>query len=231
MRFLALATDYDGTLATHGSVERRTIAALAALRRSGRALLLVTGRELWDLKRVFTQLELFDRVVAENGALIYRPPTGDETLLCEPACAALAAGLRALGAPCSAGKAVVATAASYEASVRGLIRELQLNLQITFNRSSLMALPPGVDKGSGLKQALAELGVAAPNAVAVGDAENDLALFAACGFAAAVGDAVPALKSRADLVTSGAQGAGVAEVIDHLLADDLAALSGGPRRR
>ncbi|MBE9211757.1 HAD-IIB family hydrolase [Plectonema cf. radiosum LEGE 06105] len=49
MRYLALATDYDGTLATHGHVNDETIAALKRLRSSGRKLILITGRELNDL--------------------------------------------------------------------------------------------------------------------------------------------------------------------------------------
>jgi hypothetical protein len=83
MRYLALCTDYDGTIAHHGVVDEPTIAALEKLRASGRRLLLVTGRELEDLQRVFDRLDLFERVVAENGALIYRPATREERVLCE----------------------------------------------------------------------------------------------------------------------------------------------------
>jgi len=43
--------------------------ALERFRKSGRKLILVTGRELEDLESVFPRLELFDRVVAENGAV------------------------------------------------------------------------------------------------------------------------------------------------------------------
>ena len=53
MRYLALCTDYDGTIAHHGRVDEPTIAALEGLRDSGRRLLLVTGRELDDLQTVF----------------------------------------------------------------------------------------------------------------------------------------------------------------------------------
>ena len=75
MRYLALATDYDGTLAIDGVARDQTLAALLRLRRSGRRAILVTGRQLDDLQRVCPRLELFDRVVAENGALLYRPQT------------------------------------------------------------------------------------------------------------------------------------------------------------
>jgi hydroxymethylpyrimidine pyrophosphatase-like HAD family hydrolase len=51
----------------------------------------------------------------------------------------------------------------------------------------------------------------------VGDAENDVALFKACGCGVAVGNAVPELKKVARLVTSRGSGAGVVELIDKLL--------------
>jgi hypothetical protein len=66
MYFVALATDYDGTLAEVGLVAEETIAALRSFRQSGRTLILVTGRELPDLRRGFPHLELFDAAVVEN---------------------------------------------------------------------------------------------------------------------------------------------------------------------
>src|SRR5204863_455237 len=125
MRYLALATDYDGTLAHDGRVDRTTLAALGRLRRSGRRLILVTGREADDL------LNLFD-----------------------------------------------------------------------------------ADPFDG-----------------VGDAENDHAFLAYCERGVAVANALPALKEMADLVTRADHGAGVVELIDHLLADDLAGVGPGEHRR
>src|SRR5438270_10044233 len=81
MRYLALATDYDGTLAHHGRVAESTLAALQRLLASGRRLILVTGRELDDLRTVFDHWQLFEWVVAENGALLYHPASKREKLL------------------------------------------------------------------------------------------------------------------------------------------------------
>jgi len=53
MRFVGLASDYDGTLAEHGVVDDPTLKGLEAFRHSGRNLLLVSGRELKDLDSVF----------------------------------------------------------------------------------------------------------------------------------------------------------------------------------
>ena len=84
MRYLALACDYEGTLASDGRVDEPTVAALERARASGRRLILVTGRELDQLYDVFPWLELFDRVVAENGALLYRPASREEKLPAAP---------------------------------------------------------------------------------------------------------------------------------------------------
>src|SRR2546423_14182548 len=83
MYFVALATDYDGTLAADGLVAEETIAALRSFKQSGRKLILVTGRELPDLRRVFPHLELFDAAVVENGALLVDTATGEEIALAD----------------------------------------------------------------------------------------------------------------------------------------------------
>ncbi|MBF2063746.1 MAG: HAD family phosphatase [Calothrix sp. C42_A2020_038] len=81
MRYFVLATDYDGTLATDGHVNDATKTTLKRLRISGRKLILVTGRQLDDLQRAFSELDLFNYVVAENGALLYSPASRTEKLL------------------------------------------------------------------------------------------------------------------------------------------------------
>jgi HAD superfamily hydrolase (TIGR01484 family) len=84
MSYAALATDYDGTIARDGLVEERTVAALSLLREAGWRLILATGRELEDLCGLMPGLGLFDRVVAENGAVLQTPPTGHVRLLAIP---------------------------------------------------------------------------------------------------------------------------------------------------
>jgi HAD superfamily hydrolase (TIGR01484 family) len=222
MRYLALACDYDGTLATDGRVPRPVIEALQHLRRSGRRLLLVTGRELDDLRRVFPALELFDRIVAENGALVYRPETRDENVLGESPPPEFAALLRERGVtPLSVGRAIVATWEPNQDVVLDAIRELGLELQVIFNKGAVMVLPTGVNKGTGLQAALRELGLSQHNCVSIGDAENDHTLLAACEAGVAVANALPMLKERADWVTRGERGDGVIELVEGLLHSDL----------
>ncbi len=69
MRYLALISDYDETLADHGTVRPPTLNALKRFRDSGRLLLLNTGRELEDLMRIFPEYQVFHWIIAENGAV------------------------------------------------------------------------------------------------------------------------------------------------------------------
>jgi HAD superfamily hydrolase (TIGR01484 family) len=227
VRYHALACDYDGTLAKNGVVDEPTLAALARVRESGRQLLLVTGRELEDLRRVFSSFELFDRVVAENGAVLYRPETREEKVLAEPPSADFVRALRAEGvSPLSVGRAVVATWSPHERTVLEVIRRLGLELQVSFNKGAVMVLPSGVNKAKGHLAALDELGLSCHNVVGIGDAENDHAFLADCECAVAVANALPALKERADLVTEGDHGAGVIELAHRLIETDLVPLAG-----
>jgi hydroxymethylpyrimidine pyrophosphatase-like HAD family hydrolase len=227
MFFIAFAADYDGTLADDGAVNELTVAALERIRRSGRRSLLVSGRQLEDLQQVFPRLDLFDRVIAENGAVLYRPADKKVELLAEPPSAAFVSALRARNiTPLAVGRVIVASWEPQQDAVLETINDLGLELQIIFNKGAVMVLPAGINKASGLLAALRELGLAPINAVAIGDGENDHALLKACGCGVAVANAVPALRDAADWVTPSPRGAGVTELIKGLLRDDLASVAG-----
>jgi hydroxymethylpyrimidine pyrophosphatase-like HAD family hydrolase len=137
--------------------------------------------------------------------------------------AQLAQKLAEAGAqPLSIGRAIIATREPYETVVLELIKKLGLELQVIFNKGAVMVLPSGVNKATGLSVALERIELAARDVVAIGDGENDHALLSASGIGVAVSNAVPMLKEHADFVTQGARGAGVIELIDRILATDLA---------
>ncbi len=161
MRYLALATDYDGTLATAGIVADATLAALRRLLASGRKLVLVTGRQVEDLEQAFAHLDLFERVVAENGAVLYAPATAPPRALRrldEPVPRAFVEALRSRGVhPISVGQVIVATREPFESVVLDTIREMGLELHVEFNKGAVMVLPAGTTKSSGLAAALEEM--------------------------------------------------------------------------
>jgi hydroxymethylpyrimidine pyrophosphatase-like HAD family hydrolase len=223
MHYRVLACDYDGTLATHGVVDPETISSLRRWLDHGRKLLLVTGRELPELKTVFPEVGLCDYVVAENGGLLYHPATSELKVLAPPPPQEFLAALIARGVgPISVGHSILATWEPHQHTVLETIRELGLELQVIFNKGAVMILPTGVNKATGLAAALRVLEMSRHAVAAVGDAENDHAFLQHARLGVAVSNALPALKQRADFVTAGDHGRGVQELIDHLLKNDFA---------
>jgi HAD superfamily hydrolase (TIGR01484 family) len=232
MRYFCLVCDYDGTIAHDGRCEPSTLDALKRVRASGRKLILATGRQLPELLDVFSEHSIFDRIVAENGAILYRPESKDCKALADPPASEFVDELRRRGVnPLSVGQSIVATWHPHESTVLEVIRDLGLELQVIFNKDAVMVLPSGINKATGLKVALKELLLSPHNAVGVGDAENDHVFLGMCECSVAVANALPALKERADLVTAGSHGAGVEELIEKLLSDDLASLAPRLKRR
>lgn len=232
MRYVALACDYDGTLAQDGRVDDSTVEALRRLANSGRRLILVSGRLLEDLFDVFPQAMMFDRIVAENGALLYDPATHEEKVLGERPPGAFVEALRARHVdPLGVGRSLIATREPHQTTALEVIRDLGLEWHVIFNKGAVMILPAVVNKSTGLLAALDSLDLSPHNAVGIGDAENDHALLSTCECGVAVANALPMLKERADMVTRGDHGAGVVELIERILASDLRELDGQLARR
>lgn len=221
MIYRALATDYDGTIAHDGRVDDQTVEALRRLRARNIHLIMVTGRELTDLFNTFDYVEAFDRIVAENGAVLYNPATKDIEVLAPSPPGPFLEVLNRQKIPISVGHSIVATVEPHEHAVLAAIRDLGLEWHVIFNKGSVMALPADVTKAQGLAPALEALRVLPEETIGIGDAENDQAFLRRCGLAVAVDNALPSVKEMSDIVTSGARGAGVVELIDRWLAGDL----------
>ena len=218
VRLRALATDFDGTLAHNGTVSEATLRALERLKDAGFRLILVTGRELHELMGIFPEIAQFDVAVLENGAVLFHPETGEVEALAAPPPTAFIARLHELRLPLQIGKCIVATWEPHEKEVLQTIKDLGLELQVVFNKGAVMILPSGVNKATGLRAALRQLGLETAEVAGVGDAENDHAFLDICGYAVAVANALPSIREQADMVTAGDHGEGVTELIDRMLA-------------
>jgi hydroxymethylpyrimidine pyrophosphatase-like HAD family hydrolase len=209
----ALACDYDGTLASQDRIDPAALAALDRAREGGLRLVLVTGRTFFELTRVCDRLDLFDAVVAENGAVLYFPPSGvlrDQAPAPSPR---LLAELDRRGVSYRVGRIVVDAARGDEPRVREALEAAAVELELVYNRGALMLLPPGVSKGTGVRQVLRDLGLSFHDVLGFGDAENDVPLFDVCGFTACPDNAIAAVRSRADWVLGGDDGGAIAEAI------------------
>ena len=224
MRYVALAAGFDGTLAQDGRCDERCIEALRALAATGRKLILVTARGLRELLEIFPEARIFDYVVAENGAVMHRPAARESQILAQAPPEILLQELRRRHVtPLSVGSSIVTTVRANEGEINAALRKLQLDFQLVTNPGALMMLPAGVNKASGVRAALRELGLSRHNLVAIGDGENDLALFELAAHAVAVSNADPLVKRVADRSTQGAYCEGFLELARDLIATDLSA--------
>jgi hypothetical protein len=202
LKFGVLALDYDGTIARDGILDSDVRAAIADARARGIVVILVTGRILADLKQVAGDLQFVDAVVAENGAVLAFP-SGHSLLIGHRPPPVFPEELHRRAIDFAAGQCIVETDATSAPRILAVIRELELPLVLLFNRGRLMVLPQGISKATGLRQALTALRLSAHNAIAIGDAENDHDLLAACEIGVAVGWGSPALQRNADEIIRG----------------------------
>lgn len=203
MKLAAVALDYDGTIAVDGALDPLVRDAIAQLRLHNIAVVLVTGRRLRELQQMAGNLECFNAIVAENGAVLYFPDSRRHSVVGHMPPPQFVDGMRRLGVEFAVGDSVVETDAVNALSVLQLIHSLELPLMLAFNRSRLMVLPPGISKSTGLLRVLTTLRLSIHNTVGIGDAENDHDLLDACEVGVAVAWGSHALRVVADEVING----------------------------
>lgn len=232
MRYVVLAAGFDGTLARDGRCDERCIDALRQLSATGRKLILVTGRELRRLLEIFPEARIFDYIVAENGAVLHRTATRQSEILGQAPPEILLQELRRRRiTPISVGSSIISMTTEHLEAANESLRKLKphMDYELVRNDEVLLILPPGIDKASGVSEALRDLGVSRHNLVAIGNAENDLPLLASAEHAVVVSNATESVKQAADRVTVGAYCDGFLELARDLISNDLA--SAVPRRR
>ena len=202
-----VVADMDRTLSREedGFAVRDEVAMAVNELTSRHKFAVVTGR------REETAMRLAGRLrptawVLEGGAMILY---GDRRMVMAPADwerrrMEVVAQLRSRGYRCSLGKVAI--------YVDGVPSDPPGGVQMAPNRGSALLLPEGMDKGFGVR-ALVEVMGYRGKIVAVGDGENDLAMFEAADVKVAVANAVEELKRAADIVLRGEDGEGVLELI------------------
>ncbi|MGB5695988.1 MAG: HAD hydrolase family protein [Polyangiales bacterium] len=222
----AIAIDYDGTLTEEEHPRIDVLAALAEVRAAGTKAILVTGRVFSELAQAFPRVDdWFDFIVAENGAVLRHARVS--RAVTAPVPFELDERLVSQGISFTRGQVLLACDGAHEITVLKELRRIGSDCQLVRNRASLMVMPAGVSKGSGVSEALRELGISHHSAVAVGDAENDLALLDRCELRVAVGNSIPSLRSHADIVLDAPNGLGMIELLrGSLLRGESAPLPG-----
>ena len=203
MKLFALAVDYDGTIAINDVVDPSTREAIAQLREQGVVVVLATGRILTELQRVAGDLRFVDAVIAENGAVVHFPESGQTAPLAPRMPAIFTDELTRLAIIHRPGLSLVDASSDDAPALLEVIRRLELPLVLIFNKGRVMVMPQGISKGTGLHMVLDMLRLSPRNTAAIGDAENDHELLRLAEVGIAVPWASSALRAAADVVLTG----------------------------
>ena len=219
MQFKVIALDLDGTIATNDHVEQATWEVLREAKEVGFVLLLVTGRRLADLAQIRPFEDICEAIVAEDGAAVYFPGTDSVILPFGQLAEEVVERLYALQIPLEKGMAIASTWTPHDQVISQVLATTGYPATIEYNKGAVMIMPPGATKGSGLANAIRELGYSAHNVIAFGDAENDRSLFEQAGLSVAVANATKSIKNLADIVLPEANGKGVRKFIGKLMTE------------
>jgi hydroxymethylpyrimidine pyrophosphatase-like HAD family hydrolase/ActR/RegA family two-component response regulator len=195
-----LSSDMDGTIARNGVVPDQTWDLLRQAKIAGMTLILATGRVLANFINDGPFAEIFEAIVAENGAVIFFPMKNQIKQPFGRLSPLLIQRLEGLNIPLERGMSIVATRIPYDETVMKVLQELNVGATIEYNCGAVMLLPPGATKGTGLSYALQELAFSPHNLVVCGDAENDQSQLELAELAVVVPNALPKIKALADVV-------------------------------
>ncbi len=216
-----LACDLDGTLAHNGIVAPETWKALRKARDKGLTLMLVTGRSLDTFSADGLFAELFEAIVAEDGAAVYFTRNNEVNLPFGRLDQEVIQQLEQRQIPFEKGTAIISSWMPQIDEIEQVLHETGRSATIEYNKGAGMVLPPGATKGTGLRFALRELGYSEHNVIACGDAENDRSLFEVAEYAAAPSNAIPEIKALADYTLPFPDGKGVCYLIEKLFQGKL----------
>lgn len=98
------------------------------------------------------------------------------------------------------------------------IESMGLSVSAVYSEiASLELTAAGVNKGTGLVKLCEHLGISVDETIAVGDADNDIAILKTAGLAVAMGNAEEYVKALADVVVADCDHDGCAEAIEKYL--------------
>jgi phosphoglycolate phosphatase (TIGR01487 family) len=218
-----LALDIDGTLTRADGQPGIDPRVFEPIREWPEPVVLVTGKAFPFPVALCQFLGIPERVVAENGGIVYAD--GELSVVGERAAVeAAVAALRERGYDLGWGEPdlvnrwreteIAANLDVPEAPLREAATDHGLEVVDTGYAYHLKA--PDVAKGDGLRAVADLLGYEPSAFVAVGDSENDVSTFGVAGESYAVANADAAARAAADAVTEGVHADGTLEVIDRL---------------
>ncbi len=224
MLWKAIACDFDGTLTDEEG--RLSLEALTAARKSeasGIPVIISSGRVLAELRFLSKIIGTSGPIIAENGGVIWDPRTlrkslqGDHVKVLRAYRVLLPhLGEMELVKP-RLRETDIVVRGRRTAELNAILNTDELGVHILDANIATHITDASVDKGRGLETAAKILNIDSREIAAIGDSQNDIAMFQAAGLCYAVGNAHPLLKAQANSVTKRSFGKGCADAIKAIL--------------
>ncbi len=190
---------------------------LKELKRLNIDLILATGRTIKFVKKLCKKFKIWRCVVAENGAVLYFPPTDKTISINTSYMKKVKKIIKDLDLPeTTTGKIITSNRYSDKELIEEKIGDLRENVELIQNVDELMMLPKGVDKGLGIRLAMLYMNIDIDKTIVIGDGENDVDMFLNPGFKVALENANEKLKNLANQITKYPATKGVREVIEKI---------------
>lgn len=224
MAIKVFAVDIDGTLTENGGgvIHLAALAKLRYLEKLGYNVIYVTGRSSVEAYVLAVFGGTTRIAVGENGGAITIAPQDHKLLASKEKCVegyeilkkSIDGVQTKLVFPRMTEVVLLRTFDLQEG--QKILDEHGLSLYLSDSKYAFHINEKGVDKALGLKEALKMVKADPEEAVAIGDSETDVPMYAICGCSIALGHAADSVKKKADHVVSGREGAGLAEAIDYV---------------
>jgi phosphoglycolate phosphatase (TIGR01487 family) len=218
------AVDIDGTLTENGGgmIHLAALAKLRQLEKLGYNVVYVTGRSSIEAYVLAIFGGTTRIAVGENGGAITVAPQDHRLLASRDRCMEGYEILRksidgVQQKPVFPRMTEVVLLRTFDLKEgQKILDENGLALYLSDSKYAFHINEKGVDKATGLREALKMLKADPEEAVAIGDSETDVPMFDICGHSIALAHAEDHVKKKADHVTAGREGTGLVEAIDHV---------------
>jgi phosphoglycolate phosphatase (TIGR01487 family) len=220
----SFAIDIDGTITENGGgiLHLPAVLELRILERMGFKVIFVTGRSSFEAYSLAVFAGTTKIVVSENGGVITKSPVDNLILGDKKICMKGYNLLRdhiegVTNKPVFMRMSEVVLCRSFDiVRAQQILNEHKLPLYLSDSKYAYHINQIGIDKFTGLAEALKILGLDARDNVAIGDSETDIPLFRSCGYSICLGHADANVKRNATQVTSAKHGEGLLQAIQIL---------------
>lgn len=221
-KFKVFAVDIDGTLTENGggAIHLAALAKLRHLEKLGYNVIYVTGRSSVEAYVLAVFGGTTRIAVGENGGAITLAPQEHRLLAskekCQEGYEVLRKNLDGVEIkPVFPRMTEVVMTRTFDLKAgQKILDENQLALYLSDSKYAYHINEKGIDKSTGLRDALTMLKAEPEETIAIGDSETDIPMYDVCGCSIALGHADENVKARAKHTVDGKEGSGLAEAID-----------------